>query len=211
MTLPDVDFSPSPATSRKPAQILKAAHDVFREQGYSAASMDAIAREAGVSKATLYAHFASKEDLFAAVTSEACRAQFNRLAEPAALEGDIREVLTEVGGKLLRFLLSPKVNKVYRNVVAEAARFPDLGRILYQSGPGQGRGDLARFLAAATARGELTVTDPELAAEQFSGLILGHMKLRLELGFEVPDEDVIERHLRSGIDVFLRAYSTRPR
>ena len=207
MTRPYLDTLPPPATaSRKPAQILEAAHRVFLEQGFGAASMDAIAREAGVSKATLYAHFASKQELFAAMVGSACRV-YELLAAMSPPPDDLRSALMEAGGTLLRFILHPDVNKVYRSVVAEAVRFPELGRMMYAAGPGQGKAHLARFFAAATERGELAVADPELAAEQFGALILGHMKMRIELGVELPSEERIERGLRSGVDAFLRAYA----
>ncbi|MGK9233021.1 TetR/AcrR family transcriptional regulator [Inquilinus limosus] len=207
MTRPDSDTLPPPASaSRKPDQILKAAHGVFLEQGYGAASMDAIAREAGVSKATLYAHFASKEELFSAIVGSACRA-FERLAAMSPPPDDLRAALMEAGGTLLRFILNPDVVKVYRNVMAEAVRFPELGRAMYEAGPGQGKAHLAKFFAAATERGVLAVPDPELAAEQFGAMILGHMKMRLELGIEIPSEERIERGLKSGVDAFLRAYA----
>ncbi|WP_034853525.1 TetR/AcrR family transcriptional regulator [Inquilinus limosus] len=209
MTRPDSDTLPPPASaSRKPDQILKAAHGVFLEQGYGAASMDAIAREAGVSKATLYAHFASKEELFSAIVGSACRA-FERLAAMSPPPDDLRAALMEAGGTLLRFILNPDVVKVYRNVMAEAVRFPELGRAMYEAGPGQGKAHLAKFFAAATERGVLAVPDPELAAEQFGAMILGHMKMRLELGIEIPSEERIERGLKSGVDAFLRAYAVK--
>jgi len=207
MTHAATDTLPPPAAaSRKPDQILKAAHAVFLEQGYGAASMDAIAREAGVSKATLYAHFASKHELFAAIVASACRG-FEQLAAMSPPPDDLRAALMQAGGTLLRFILNPDVNRVYRSVVAEAARFPELGRAMYEAGPGQGRAHLARFFAAATERGVLAVPDPELAAEQFGAMIIGHMKMRLELGLEIPSEERIERGLRSGVEAFLRAYA----
>jgi AcrR family transcriptional regulator len=197
---------PPAAASRKPAQILQAAYRIFLDQGYGVASMDAIAREAGVSKATLYAHFTSKEELFTAMVGSACRV-YEQLAAMSPPPDDLRAALMEAGGTLLRFILNPDVVKVYRNVMAEAVRFPELGRMMYAAGPGQGKAHLAVFFAAATERGELAVDDPELAAEQFGAMILGHMKMRIELGIDLPSEERIERGLRSGVDAFLRAYA----
>lgn len=207
MTCPFTDTLPPPATaSRKPDQILKAAYRVFLEQGYGTASMDAIAREAGVSKATLYAHFASKEELFTAIIGTACRA-FEQLAAMSPPPDDLRAALMAAGGTLLRFILNPDVIKVYRSVLAESGRFPRLGQAMYEAGPGQGKAHLMTFFAAANARGVLAVPDPELAAEQFGAMILGHMKMRMELGIELPSEERIERGLKSGVDAFLRAYA----
>jgi len=74
--------APTTARSPKAEQVLEAASSIFCEQGYGSASMDAIARQAGVSKATLYAHFAGKDQLFAAIVGAACRSHSQTLAAP---------------------------------------------------------------------------------------------------------------------------------
>ena len=63
-------------TGGKAESILAAAKRMFLESGFGAVSMDAIAREAGVSKATVYAHFAGKEELFGAVIGRECEHYF---------------------------------------------------------------------------------------------------------------------------------------
>eukprot|EP01035_Chromulina_nebulosa_P011284 gene11284-15106_t len=121
--------------SRKRRQVLDAAGDLFMAQGYGAVSMEAVARAAGVSKATLYAHFASKDALFASIVAEAC--ERNTLVAdnfPTDVE-DIEAALVAIGGRVLRFLLQPRTLAIYRVAVAESARFPELGRAFWAAGP----------------------------------------------------------------------------
>src|ERR1700752_5044903 len=73
MTQAAVLARPEAPESGKAGKILDAARRVFMADGYGAASMDAIAKVAGVSKATVYAHFAGKDRLFAAIAAEQCR------------------------------------------------------------------------------------------------------------------------------------------
>src|SRR3954462_5389281 len=117
----------------KPAQILAAAKELFTSQGFGATSMDAIARTANVSKATLYAHFSGKEELFAAMVSNECRAQSRLLLAPDADDRELTEALREIGRNYVALLLSPPAVAIFRVVVAETARFPDLGRIFFES------------------------------------------------------------------------------
>src|ERR1043166_6930143 len=119
----------APSAGRRPEKteaILEAAGQLFREHGYGAVSMDQIAREAGVSKATVYAHFESKDRLFAAMVHNACRAYAEgRLPAVTEME-DVRAALTHICREIERFLLSPKTLGIYRVIIAEGPRFPEL-------------------------------------------------------------------------------------
>src|SRR5258705_7717365 len=136
----------------KAGKILEAARRVFMTDGYGAASMDAIAKAAGVSKATVYAHFSGKDQLFAAIIAQQCRVHSAIPTlddERAAPE----ETLRALGRKFADLVLSPEVLDLYRIVVSETARFPELGRTLYETGPKRGIGRLAEYLQLLTNRG----------------------------------------------------------
>src|SRR5262252_10413588 len=77
----DVDKGQPEARSDglKRRQILEGARRMFLAQGFDAASMGAIAREAGVSKGTLYVYFKSKEELFEAIVEDQCRVQAEQI------------------------------------------------------------------------------------------------------------------------------------
>src|SRR5215510_5181709 len=96
----------SPSTGRRPEKfeaILEAAGQLFREHGYGAVSMDQIAREAGVSKATVYAHFESKDRLFASMVHNACRVYAEGLMPALTEMEDVREALTQICREIERF------------------------------------------------------------------------------------------------------------
>src|SRR5258707_15768776 len=116
--------APQPApTSERPSakalQILDAAGRIFMEQGYGATSMDAVAREAGVSKATLYAHFTNKEQLFGERIAAGTRRHSEGLTLPDIADKDVRAALIHFGREFLKILLSPQGLAIYRVVIAE--------------------------------------------------------------------------------------------
>src|SRR5690349_8842775 len=88
----------------KPQQVRDAAWRLFQQQGYGAASMDAIAREAGVSKATIYAHFADKAQLFEELMKAACREEWVAVAMLEREPGDLPAELRAIGKAYAEFL-----------------------------------------------------------------------------------------------------------
>ena len=191
----------------KPQQIRAAASRLFLEQGYGAVSMDAIAREAGVSKATIYAHFADKAELFADLVKEECARQWPDVALLEAEPGDLGETLRAVGQVYAELLVSPKAVQVFRMVVAESPRFPELGRAFYEGGPALMRDKLSAYLARAEAQGKLTLGDPRLAAQQFLAMLRCEHHLRSVIGLEAtPTAAELRRIVAAATDMFLRAY-----
>jgi TetR/AcrR family transcriptional repressor of mexJK operon len=190
--------------------VLRAATEVFLQVGFGAASMDVIARAANVSKATVYAHFASKEALFAAIIENGCRNRFRDIDAGETASGDIVEGLRTIGHRFFDMALSPGGLSIYRVVVAESARFPELGRAFYDSGPTVTRDSIERFLRRAVARGQLEIDDPRVAGDQFVGMIKGDLYVRLLLGVtrEAAREE-IGRVVEQAVSTFLAAYAPR--
>jgi TetR/AcrR family transcriptional repressor of mexJK operon len=205
----DVAPEIAPATSRKRRAILDGAAELFCGHGYGAVSMDAIARAAGVSKATLYAHFTGKDALFAEIVAERL-AQVQR--ETEASGGDDRppeEALQAMCRRWLRFMLAPRTLAIYRIVIGEGARFPDLARAFHAAGPGQGKRWLGGWIEEEMRRGRLRPdTDPRLAAEHMTGLLRGELYLRCVLGLqgEVTEAD-IDAVVEPAVETFLRAFA----
>lgn len=155
---------------RKYDQVIAGAQEVFMRDGFEGASVDEIAKRAGVSKATLYSYFPDKRLLF----MECACAQCNAQADEALLSIDFArppaEVLPKAAEKFLGFILSDNGQKIFRICVAEADRFPELGRQFYQSGPRMVHRAVSSYLETACARGELRIDDIPLAADQFAEL-----------------------------------------
>src|ERR1700712_4673356 len=131
----DVDIALS---AEKRAQILNGAATVFAADGYEGASMAGIAAVAGVSKGTLYNHFDSKAALFTAYVGEKCDQNLAHVFDGADHDGDPADVLRGIGERMLRMMLSDVGLAIYRVVIAEAAKFPDLARGFFEAGPAPG-------------------------------------------------------------------------
>lgn len=200
-----------PRTRARIAACLSAAGRVFREHGYAMASMDDVADLAGVSKATLYSYFPSKNELFAAVIREEGDRQSAALPD-VPLDGDRpRESLLRLGRAVLDLLLSEQTITSYRMVMAEAARSPELGRLYYENGAARLHGRLGDFLAAAMRAGHLRRGPAGVAAAQFIGLVRGELMLRALIGHGRPATPR-ERQaaVRAGVEAFWRAWRRDP-
>jgi TetR/AcrR family transcriptional regulator, mexJK operon transcriptional repressor len=195
----------------KVRQILHAARKVFMESGYGAASMDAIARQATVSKATLYTHFDGKDALFEALIVMECKHLSGQIGLRALDEPDIRVALRSLAQDFNTLLCQDESLAMYRIVVAEAPRFPELGRIFYDSGPRIMIDRIAELLARAAKRGLLNVRDAHVAAVQFISLVRGDSQLKRVLGLKPAAKDVFDSYIDSGIELFLAGYGARGR
>lgn len=197
-----------PPSGGKAESILTAAKRAFLEGGFGAVSMDAIAREAGVSKATVYAHFAGKEELFGAVIGGECE---HYLADFSAGEldpCDLRASLTTLGRRFLGLLLSPDAVALHRIILGEVSRFPALGEVFWRAGPERNLAQIEAFMRSAAAAGSLSIPDARRAAEQFVGLVRGEAQLRHLLRLEADaDQAKIRELVTAAVDTFLRAFA----
>ncbi len=200
------DAGHRPDGGAKRRQIMDGARSAFLAAGFDGASMNDIARSAGVSKGTLYAYFSSKDDLFDAII----RGEFAQAAERVCAfrrEGDVRAMLTDFGIRLIGRMTEPSVLALARVVVAAVEKFPKIGRAFYESGPLLGATRLAGELVALEKAGALRVPDPQRAAWQFIDLCQSTVYKRILFGVVdrvAPEE--IEAAVVAAVDVFLRAY-----
>ena len=195
------------APSGKAESILAAARRTFLASGFGAVSMDAIAREAGASKATLYAYFSSKEELFGAMVAREGERYFGSFSAGELDPSEVEASLVEIARRFLELVLSPDAIAVNRITIAEAVRFPQLGEVFWRSGPGRTRSQIEAFLRRADKVGSLNVADPRLAAEQFIALLRGDTHLRQLLRLDPPiDQAGLNRAAKSAVATFLRAF-----
>ena len=155
---------------RKFDQVLEGAREIFMRDGFEGASVDDIARAAGVSKATLYSYFPDKRLLFIEVAQTECNAMADRTLDMIIDTNPPQEVLTVAARQIVPFLLSDFAQRIFRICMAERERFPELAQTFYANGPEMGRDRLADYMKCAAARGELVIDDFNMAAEQFSEL-----------------------------------------
>jgi AcrR family transcriptional regulator len=192
---------------RKFDQVLEGARKVFMKDGFEGASVDEIARVAGVSKATLYSYFPDKRLLFMEVATSECQRQARDALDNIDMEAVPREVLTQTGLHFLRFITSDFGQRIFRICVAESDRFPELGQQFYNSGPAVFRAEMAAYFRRAEARGELRIADHRMAADQFGELCKADLWPRLIFGVarRVSDAD-IRRVVDNAVETFLARY-----
>jgi TetR/AcrR family transcriptional repressor of mexJK operon len=188
-------------------RLLDVAAEVFMEMGYQGASTAEIARRAQASKATFYARFANKEKLFLAVLRKRTDEVFQHHAAVYELDAPIRNTLLKIADVVLDVVLSPRHLALLRIVQIESPRFPELGKTLYELGPGRSAKLLAAYLRDQANRGALKIQDPELAAEQLMDLISGSLLRKALLGVSLyPLKNEQKYKVESAVDTFLRAY-----
>ena len=202
----DQDPALAPDGGAKRRQIVEGARAVFFASGFDGASMNDIARSAGVSKGTLYAYFESKEELFKAIIREQKAQTAERLCW-FSREGDVREKLADFGRRLMNKLTDPVHISLARVVIGAAEKFPGVGRALYESGPLYGATRLAGELRRLEEAGALVIPDAERAAWHFIDLCQSGVYKRVLFGVaDRADPGEIEATVAAAVDVFMKAY-----
>jgi TetR/AcrR family transcriptional repressor of mexJK operon len=209
MSAIDANIPAAPAPTGKAESILAAAQRTFLASGFGAASMDAIAREAGASKATVYAYFASKEELFGAVVARESERYAAGFSAGELDLGDVEASLRVIAERFLRLLLSPDVIAINRVIIGEVARFPVLAEVFWRAGPERVRVQVEGFLHRAAKAGVLDIADLRLAAGQFASLVRGEIHLRVLLGLGPADDAVLADAVDSAVATFLKAFSPK--
>jgi TetR/AcrR family transcriptional repressor of mexJK operon len=207
-------FEGEPRSARKRRAIIEAATTVFLSNGYLGTTMDEIAALARVSKQTVYKHFADKERLF----SEIVTARVDEIADPNTDEelklrdtGDLEPDLRRFARGQLRAVMDPGLLKLRRLVIGESGRFPHLGRLFYERGPGRTIDALATTFERLASRGVLELHDPRLAAAHFNWLVMSiPLNQAMLLGEDEPATPTeLNRYADAGVRAFLAAYRRR--
>lgn len=186
---------------------------MFLRKGYSGASMDEVAALAGVSKVTVYNHFADKKQLFTAIitgdidaTEALTDAMIAALPDTSDLENDLRQFARRHITEVTR----PHLIQLRRVLIAEADRFPELARTWYANAPERAHATLAEQFQALARRGLLRMDDSLLAAQHFNWLVLS-IPLNKAM-FHGSDTEFtpreLERYADEAVRVFLAAYGS---
>lgn len=195
----------------KREQILDGARKVFMAQGFDAASMNDIVREAGVSKGTVYVYFENKEQLFAALIARERDRFANEMRSTIAQYDTIEQALTQYGRALARHMCSSSTICAMRNVIAVAERMPGLTRGFFRSAPANIRTVLKEWIDREVDNGHLLISDTDLAARQFIELSSGtFFKFRIfgEMA-EAPPEEEIAHVVDEAVLMFMARYGAK--
>ena len=197
-------------SDRKRRTVLLAASAVFLEKGYDGTSMDDVAGRAEVSKPTVYKYFSDKEQLFAEIvhaTTDQIDDLVRLVVETMAAEADVKTSLTVLARRFINALLQPQVLRLRRLVIANADRFPDVGRSWYAQGFERVLAKLATTFQSLADRQLLKIVDPLLAANHFVGLLLWiPVSKAMFTGDHQAAPDELERYALAAVSAFLTGY-----
>lgn len=194
---------------RKFDQVLEGAREIFLRDGFDGASVDDIAKEAGVSKATLYSYFPDKRLMFLEVARTECQRQAEQASETIDFSQPPEVVLPLAAEQIIDFMASDLGQGIYRLCAAEVERFPDLGRAFYASGPQLVHDKICAYLEQAVARGELEIDDLDLAAHLFAELCKAELHAKLLFGMGSCSSLDKERVIKGAVEMFLARYGTK--
>lgn len=191
----------------KRKQMLDAATLLFTEQGYSLTSMDLIAKHAGVSKQTVYSHFGSKDELFAASIKQKCDSY--HMTEISLDAGnDPAEILLVLAQRFLAMLTSREALAIHKTCAFESKSYPQLSELFYQEGPERIVNDVAKLMAEFHVKQQLYIPEPKFAALQFLNMAKGECWMRVEFNTKKQISEVeVNRYLKSSIAMFIKGYS----
>ena len=165
-----------PRTRRKecrPAELLAAALEEFGERGFAAARLEDIARRAGVSKATVYLYFRSKDALFEAVVRETLGSLMARSRTVLReFDGSTAELLAGVLRMWWSGVVCTRASTLSKLMIAEAANFPALARCFYEQFIEPGRWLLRRILERGISRGEFRPIDVDCYVQLIVGPLI---------------------------------------
>jgi TetR/AcrR family transcriptional regulator, mexJK operon transcriptional repressor len=193
----------------KAAAVLSGARSIFLSQGFSAATTDMIQQAAGVSKATVYARYATKEALFIAVIEAECESFIASVRALRFASTRAEDVLMSLAKSYMALVLAPSTLDLFRVVIAEAPRFPELARHFYLVGPRTFTDLVASHLDEAARRDEVdfSAVGRDIAASLFVNLVRGELQLQcLTHPGSVPSAAQRDQWSEAAVTTFVRAY-----
>jgi len=198
------------SVSKKAREVLVGARSVFLAKGFAATTTDMIQQAAGVSKSTVYAHYPNKEALFVAVVEAEC-ARFLKTINEITFSGKcLADILLAIAQAYLEIVLSHDALALYRMVVAEAPRLPELGRRFYLAGPATINNIVAHRLEVAVSNGELDLGGIGLvsAASLFVNMVRGEAHLQCLTHPNTPASAVQrDQWAKDAVFAYLRAFA----
>ncbi|MFG2921869.1 TetR/AcrR family transcriptional regulator [Streptomyces sp. NPDC048305] len=192
---------------QKREAITSAATELFLERGYDGTSLARIAEAAGVSKSTLFKQFPTKAALFEAIVAESWqRDADDAMAQPPA--GDLRSGLTTIGHSYAGLVGRPGMTALFRIVIAELPRFPELGRMQFQLGKLPYFASVQRYLESEHEAGNAEVPDAVSAANQFLGMIANYVLWpRMLLSDWNPEASDVDYAVEEAVRTILARYT----
>ena len=187
--------------ARKSQAILDAASEVLAERGFSA-SIEEVARRAGVSKQTIYNHYGSKTELVRTLVDRR-RSLLTATIKAAPADQAIEITLASYAAAILQVIMSAASIQLTRMAITSAVEMPELGRAVYEAGAKAANEDLATYL---TSRPELDIQNARRAADVFMGMAMGRLQTRVLMGIEGFQPQQLNDRAKEAATRFVKAY-----
>jgi AcrR family transcriptional regulator len=201
-----IQTAPEPEAGRaelRRAAFLEAARDVFLEYGYEAANMAEIVKRAGGSLSTLYAQFGGKKGLFEAMIDARVKDLTAQMHIELAAHAPLKEGLRRIGDTFLFKQAEAQSLDVFRLMVAQSKKFPELAEAWGKRAPEQVRKALADYLSDRVKAGEIKISNTDLAASVFFDLVRSRIQFRALL---IPSYTPTEAEIRDTVDRAVRVF-----
>jgi TetR/AcrR family transcriptional repressor of mexJK operon len=183
-------------------RLREAALEAFVENGFEATTMEAVANAAGITRRTLYAKYADKQAMFAAVIPQAL-ADMPFLGVAIEIpDGDLKSSLREMARQIIERLVDPKAVKLRRLAMLEADRIAELDPVAGADMWSTSLLSIVRLLASHAEAGEVGANDLEVAADLFLAMVAGSPTVWADFGLFRSAEE-LERHIANAVDLFL--------
>lgn len=196
-----------PKNLKKRQDILQAAAELFPVKGFASVSMMEIAEKAGVSKLTLYSHFADKDDLFAQSVIDCCEQQLPVSSFQLPVGLSLQQGLTSIGNGFLELIMDDKAISLHRMMIAQSSIDIEHSELFFKAGPERMLSEMQALLVKADKSGQLKIDQPKHAAQHFFCLLKGLSHMRVLMGLSKPPSKIArEKHVEEVVDIFMRAF-----
>jgi TetR/AcrR family transcriptional repressor of mexJK operon len=187
-------------------RILTAAAESFLSNGYANTSLENVAAAAGVTKPTVYNHFSSKANLFRCVVEGYAGKRLQTIDQLDNPTGDTRADLLSFSETFVQLVFSNRAQRWDRLAAAESLEHPEVGEMFFDAGPQKILNLLSKYLSDQKKAKRLCIKNPQRAAEQLIGLLLGVDMLRSIIGKPTSNKSEQRRRCCEAVDIFLATY-----
>jgi TetR/AcrR family transcriptional regulator, mexJK operon transcriptional repressor len=197
-----------PTDEAKYAAIIAAARIRFFETGFTGTAIEVIARDAGVSKVTIYNRFTDKAGLFSAVIQAECSGMQDLLCPSMGNGEDFRDRLINFGVGMIEFLAREDITRFETMMAMEMERDPAIGELFLAAGPRRMRAGMMHLIAEGAQQEGYAIDDPSLAADLLGGMMKGFADMERRFSSNPPPgHAIIHDRVAYAVDIFLKGHS----
>lgn len=157
---------------------------------------------------SVYSHFGAKDGLFEAIVEDKCQDLMGPVRLPAITDGNPTKTLSDLARRSVTAVFTSPNMALFRVVIVESARFPELAEAFYRAGPAAAIDNLAGYLIELDRKGNLAIRDAKASARLFFAMLRGDVYIRRLLDLK-PEPSAAEKEALVGqaVAAFLAAHA----